>query len=165
MRYRMKQKLLSLGQDFTIQDKEGNDVYFVDGRALSFGAKYSFQDMHGQELAFIAQKVFSFRKRYRIFREDQLAAEVTRGFSWFRKRLTVDVPGPDDYEVEGRVFGREYQFTRGGIQVAKVSRAFFSFKDSYGIEIADDEDQVLILATAVVIDHICDSDESRRSVG
>ena len=160
MRYRMQQKFLSLGQDFTIQDEAGNDVFFVDGRALSFGAKYSFQDMHGQELAHIARKVFSLRKRYHIFRQDQLAAEVIRGFAWFRDRLTIDVPGPDDYDVEGSFFRREYRFTRGGRPVAQVSRAFFSFRDSYGVDIADDEDHVLILATAVVIDHICDSDES-----
>ena len=165
MRYRMKQKLLSLGQDFTIEDEEGNGVYKVDGRAISIGAKYSFQDMGGQELASIAQKVLSLRKRYQIFRKGEMVAEVIRGFSWLAflgsDRLTIDVSGPDDYSVQGSFFRREYRFTRGGQQVAEVSRNFFSFSDSYGIDISEGEDEVLILASAVVIDHICDSDEAR----
>ena len=169
MRYQMKQKLLSLGQDFTIEDEEGNAAYKVDGRALSFGAKYSFQDMAGEELAFISQKVLSLKKRYQIFRQEEMVAEVSRDFSWRTllgsgrhfDRLTIDVPGPDDYSVQGSFFRREYRFTRGGQQVAEVSRKFFSLSDSYGIDISGDEDEVLILASAVVIDHICDSDEGR----
>ena len=169
MRYQMKQKLLSLGQDFTIEDEEGNAAYKVDGRAISFGAKYSFQDAAGEELAFISQKVLSLKKRYQIFREEEMVAEVIRDFSWrallgsgqHSDRLTIDVPGPDDYSVQGSFFRCEYRFTRGGQQVAQVSRNFFSFSDSYGIDISEGEDEVLILASAVVIDHICDSDESR----
>ena len=167
MRYRMKQKLLSLGQDFTIEDEEGNAAYKVDGRAISFGAKYSFQDTAGEELVFISQKVLSWKKRYQILRQGEMVAEVIRGFSWLDflgagyDRLTIDVPGPDDYSVQGSFFRREYRFTRGGQQVAEVSRKFFSLTDSYGIDISEGEDEVLILASAVVIDHICDSDESR----
>ena len=169
MRYRMKQKFLSLGQDFTIEDEEGNGAFKVDGRAISIGAKYSFQDLAGEELAFISQKVLSWKKRYQIFRQEEMVAEVTRDFSWlallgsarYSDRLTIDVPGPDDYSVHGSFFRREYRFTRGGQQVAEVSRKFFSLTDSYGIDISEGEDEVLILASAVVIDHICDSDESR----
>ena len=167
MRYRMKQKFLSLGQDFTIEDEEGKGAFKVDGRAISIGAKYSFQDLEGEELAFISQKVLSWKKRYQIFRQGEMVAEVIRGFSWLAflgagyDRLTIDVPGPDDYSVQGSFFRCEYRFTRGGQQVAEVSRNFFSFSDSYGIDISEGEDEVLILASAVVIDHICDSDESR----
>lgn len=53
MRYVMKQKLLSWGDDFTIQDEDGRDAFFVDGKAFSIGARLSFQDMSGSELLFI----------------------------------------------------------------------------------------------------------------
>ena len=60
MRYQMKQKLWALGDDFTIKDAAGSDVFFVDGKAFSFGDKLSFQDMGGNELAYISQKLLSF---------------------------------------------------------------------------------------------------------
>ena len=48
MRYVMKQKLLSWGNDFTIRDEDGRDVFFVDGKAFSIGKKLSFKDMDDQ---------------------------------------------------------------------------------------------------------------------
>ncbi len=66
MRYVMKQKWLSWGDDFHIQDSDGNNAYFVDGRALSIGDKLSFQDMDGDELAFISQKLLSWGPSYQI---------------------------------------------------------------------------------------------------
>ena len=46
--------------------------------------------------------------------------------------------------------------------VATVSKRWFSFTDTYGIEVADGEDPVLILASAVVVDMVCHSDNRRR---
>ena len=39
MLYLMRQKILSFGDDFTIQDDQGQDVFFVDGKAFSIGDK------------------------------------------------------------------------------------------------------------------------------
>ena len=78
MLYMMKQKFWAMGDDFTIRDQQGNDVFFVDGRAFSIGDKLSFQDMAGHELAYIAQKLLSFKKTYEIYRDNQLFANVVK---------------------------------------------------------------------------------------
>ena len=96
MRYQMKQKIWAMGDDFTIQDAEGRDVFLVDGKAFSFGDKLSFQDMAGNELAYIAQKVMSFKKRYEIYHGGQIFAEVVKEFSFFKDKYTVDIPGPNE---------------------------------------------------------------------
>jgi uncharacterized protein YxjI len=44
MRYVMKQKLFSWGDDFVIKDESGGDAFFVDGKAFSLGKQLSFQD-------------------------------------------------------------------------------------------------------------------------
>lgn len=43
MRYVMKQKLFSFGEDFYIRDADGKDVFFVDGKPFSFGDQLSFR--------------------------------------------------------------------------------------------------------------------------
>lgn len=53
MRYLMQQKFFSWGQDFTIKDASGNDVFLVDGAAFSLGAQLSFNDLAGKELVHI----------------------------------------------------------------------------------------------------------------
>ncbi len=161
MRYLMKQKFWALGNDFTIKDKQGNDIYFIDGKAFSLGDKLSFQDMVGNELAYISQKIFSFKKRYNIYRNGNLFAEVIKELSLFKDKFTVDIPGPNDYEVRGNFWDHEYSFLRSGREVAHVSKAYFTLTDSYGIDVIDGEDDITILATAVVIDLVNEDSRNR----
>jgi uncharacterized protein YxjI len=159
MRYVMQQKLFSWGDDFTIKDEAGNDAFFIDGKMFSLGDQLSFQDMQGNELAYIKQKLFAWGKTYEIYRRGMLAAVVKKElFTFFKCRFTVDVPGPDDLEATGDFLDHEYAFSRGNRAVASVSKAWFSFRDTYGIDVADGEDAVLVLASAVVIDMACHGD-------
>lgn len=164
MRYQIKEKLFCFGDDFRIQDSEGRDAYFVDGKAFTLlREKLSFQDMNGRELAFIRQRILSLRKSYEIHRNGQLAAVVSKDlFTFLRCHFTVDVPGPDDLEATGSFLDYEYIFRRGGRTVASVSKKWLSLTDSYGVEIDDREDQVLVLASTVVIDQICHDERSHE---
>ena len=159
MRYVMKQKLFAWGDDFTIKTEDGQDVFFVDGKAFSLGDKLSFQDMQHNELVFIRQKLLAWGPTYEIYRQGELAAVVKKHlFTLFRCRFTVDVPGPDDLEAAGNFLDREYAFTRSDRVIATVSKKWFSWADTYGVEISDGDDDLLILASTVVIDLICHGD-------
>jgi uncharacterized protein YxjI len=163
MRYVMRQKLLSWGDDFTIQNDAGEAVYFVDGRAFSIGEKLSFQDMEKNELAFIRQKVLAWGPTYEITRNGELAAVVRKQlFTFFHCKFTVDVPGPDDLEAKGSFLDLEYTFARGAQTVAEVSKRWFTLSDTYGVDIREGEDDVLILASTVVIDLACHGDNKRK---
>lgn len=160
MRYQMRQELFSLGEDFFVKDESGTDVFFVDGAAFSFGDQLTFQDLAGNELAYIKQRVLSWGPTYEIYKGNELIAVVKKElFTFFNCRFTVDVPGPDDLEAEGDFLDHEYEFSRGGEWVATVSKEWFSWADSYGVEIAEGEDDVLILASTVVIDMACHTEE------
>lgn len=158
MRYQIRQKIISWGDDFTIKDESGEDRYYVDGKAISIGDKLSLQDMNGTELAAIEQKVLSFGKTYRILRDGKAVGTVRKKkFTLFRDVFEVEDSAAGDLDAEGDYFDHEYRFTRDGRQVASVSKKLFSLSDSYGVEIADGEDDVLILAVVVVID-LCSHD-------
>jgi len=162
MRYVLRQKFWSWGDDFTIRDESGQDVFLVDGRAFSWGDKLSFQDMSGREVAFISQRLLSWGPTYEIERGGELLAVVKKElFTFFRCRFMVDVPGPDDLEASGDFLDHEYVFERGGEIVASVSKHWFNLTDTYGVEIAGGDD-VLILASAVVIDMVCHQESKRH---
>jgi uncharacterized protein YxjI len=155
-KYLMKQDWWCLGNDYTIRDAAGEDVIKVDGKVFSIGEKLSVEDMSGRELALIDQKLLSWGPTYEIWKENRLAAVVKqRLFTGIHCRFTVDVPGPDDLEAEGDFLDHEYVFTRAGKQVAWVSKKFFSWTDTYGINVPHGEDPILILASVVVIDLCC----------
>jgi len=163
MRYLMKQKIFCFGDDFTIKNEADEAVYFVDGKAFTIGQKLSFQDMAGKELAFIRQKLLAWGPTYEIYRDGELAAVVKKHlFTLFRCKFTVDVPGPDDLEAEGSFLDMEYTFSRDDRTVAEISKRWFAFSDTYGVDIVEGEDDVLILASTVVIDLICHADNKKR---
>ncbi len=156
MRFVMHEHWLSWGDDFTIRDEQGQDVYRVDGLVFTVGNQLSLQDRYGNALAFIKQRVLSWGPTYEIYRDGVLAAQVRKAlFTFFSCRFTVDVPGPEDLEAAGDFFDHDYTITRAGRAVARVSKQWFSWTDTYGIEVCDDEDPVLILCAAIVIDQVC----------
>ena len=73
------------------------------------------------------------------------------------------MPGPDDLEARGSFTDHEYEFTRGGGAVAEVSKRWFSWTDTYGVDIARGQDDVLILASTVVIDLCCHGDDPKHN--
>jgi uncharacterized protein YxjI len=164
MRYMMKQKLFSLGADFTIKDEQGNDVYFVDGKFLSLRDELTFKDMAGNELCVLRRKLLSWGPTYEIYHQGQLVAVVKESlFTLFGHRFTVDdTAGPDDLEAQGSFSDHEYTFTRGGRAMASVSKAWFSIADTYGVGINDGQDDVLILAATVVIERCAQSSGHRN---
>jgi len=159
MLYKLKQKMLCFGDDYVIRDTDDREVYYVDGRAFSLGDKLSFQDMQGNELAFIRQRLLAFGKTYDISRNGQVTTVHKHIFTFLRCKFDVDLPGPNDLEASGSLLDMEYEFvTHSGHVAATVSKRWFSFRDTYGIEVADGWDPVLILASAVVIDLCCHGD-------
>jgi len=156
MKYVMKEKWLSLGNDFTITDEDKQPRFYVDGRVFSLGDKLSFQDMSGRELAFIRQRLLAWGPTYEIIQNECVVATVRKKiFTLFHCRFSVDVPGPDDLEARGDFFDHEYRFTLHGETVAEVSKKWISWTDSYAIKIAPGVDDVLVLCCAVVIDLAC----------
>jgi uncharacterized protein YxjI len=162
MRYVMKEKLFSWGDDFTIKDDTGRDVYFVDGKVFTWGKQLSFQDMEGNELLYIKQQLLSWGPKYEITRGGETVAMVTKElFTLFSCRFVVDVPGPDDLEAKGDFMDHEYDFVLHDRVVAKVSKAWLTFADTYGVDTLSGVDDLLILASTVVIDAACHPDDRR----
>ncbi|MCP5051434.1 MAG: hypothetical protein GY940_29980 [bacterium] len=153
-RYIMKQRFFTLGEQFVIKDETRDPVFFVKGKVFSIGDKLSFRDMRGRELAYISQKLISLKPKYRIFRDQRLIANVVKKITLLKDKYTINVPGPDDIKVRGNFGDYEYVFTRNGRNIAVVSKKLFAWTDTYGIEIVPGEDDILILASAVVIDMV-----------
>ena len=160
MRYVMKEKLFDFGDDFVIRDENGREAFYVDGRVLAIGDKLVFKDAERRELARIEKKLLSWGTTYEVYRDGRHAATVKKSlFSFLHCTFTVDVPGPGDLEARGDFLDHEYTFTRGDEVVARVSKKWFSWRETYGIDIQEGEDEVLLLACAVVIERSCHDEE------
>lgn len=156
MLYQLHEKLFSLSEDFIIQDEQGNDCYLVNSKLFSLGEKLSLCDLSGQEIARIEQKMLTLHPTYIIWRDGYEAAAITKHAGFFTERFVVDVAGSAPLEVQGNLSNHEYTITRAGQLVASVSKQWFSLSERYGVEVQPGEDDLLILASAIVIDLVND---------
>ena len=159
MRYQLREKWFAVGDDFVVNDANGNRAFYIDGKVLRLRKTLVVEDAGGAEVAVIRKRLLALGTTYDIEIAGEQAATIhKKHFTLFREKFTIDVPGPDDFLAVGNFTDHEYQFTRGGAEVAWVSRRWFSLTHTYGIEVADERDAVLIIASAVVID-MCLHDE------
>ncbi len=153
MRYVIREKFFHITEDSTITDDAGRAVFQVNGKLFSIHDRLSIRDLNGNEVAAVNRRLIALTPTYEITRGDQELAEVRKKiFSPFIDRYTVDVPGPDDLEVTGSLFEHEYTMRRGGQVVATVSKQWMTLTETYGIDIAPGQDDVLILATVLALD-------------
>ncbi len=166
MRYAVKQKLWQLRGRYTIQDEQGQDVLTAHPAILSLRTEVTLRDPGGAEVATILQHISSTERTWEMTRDGRSVARIVGGrdptkllgirFKMGKPTFTftVDVPGPDDLTANGNINEHEYTFTRGDRTVARVSTQWFSWDDTYGVEVIDGEDAVLVLAASIVIDMV-----------
>jgi len=151
-RYRMVEKLVSIGDDFWIQNDQGQRVYKVDGKAMRVRDTLIFRDVQGNELCKIQQRVARIRDTMEVEGPNgQSLATVHKAMiTPLRDRFVVKVSGGADLEVQGNILSHEYRIGN----VATVTKKWFRVRDSYGVEIAPGNNDLLILATTVCIDQL-----------
>jgi uncharacterized protein YxjI len=115
----------------------------------------------GQEVATIEWHLVSLRPTYAVTIGGEKAADVRKHlFTPFRDKFTIDIPGPGDLEVTGHLLDHEFTIERDGDQVAAVSKRWFSLRDTYGVEVADGEDDLLVLASVLAVELALDRERA-----
>ncbi len=163
MRYVIRERFFRLGEDSDITDESGQPVLRVDGKVLTLRDRLVLRDPAGNEVAQVQRRLLALRPVYEIAVGGREVAEVRKHFfTPFRDRFTIDLPGPDDLEMEGNLFDHEFTIRRGGQTVATVSKRWFTLRDTYGVEIAPGEDDLLILAGVLALDLAEDREREER---
>jgi uncharacterized protein YxjI len=151
----MREKLFSIGDDYWIETSDGERAFKVDGKALRIRETLVLEGPSGDELYTVREKKLRVRDTMEIERGGKTVATVKKALvSPLRDRYSIEVEGGDDLEVKGNIVDHEFEFERGGDKVAEVSKRWFRMRDTYGIEIAPDQDDALILAATICIDQM-----------
>lgn len=151
--YLIRERFFSLGEDFDITDQDGRRVLHVDGKVLSLRGRLVIEDLAGKPVAEVTRRLVALRPTYEISVGGQHAAHVRKHmFTPFRDKFTIDIPGPDDLEMSGNLLDHEFTISQGGQTVATVSKRWFSLHDTYAVDVAPGQDDVLILAAVLALD-------------
>ena len=155
MKYQMREKMFAIGDDYWIETEGGQCAFKVDGQALGIPKTLVLETPEGDEVLTIQKKMLSIRDTMKIERNGKPFATVEKALiSPLRNRFSIAIQGGEDMEALGNIVDHEYKIDRGGDQVAAVSKRWFGMRDTYGIEIGDDQDDALILAITLCIDQM-----------
>jgi uncharacterized protein YxjI len=153
--YKMREKMLSIGDDFWIENDAGERVFKVNGKALRIRQTLKFEDRDGHELLKIQERKLRVRDTMAIERDgDKVATVRKKLITPLRERFKIELADGGEYEVKGNIVDHEYTFERDGHDVASVSKRWFRIRDSYGVEVGPAENDVLVLAATVAIDQM-----------
>ena len=163
-RYKIRQKMFSIGDDFWIENQEGDRVFKVDGKALRLRQTLFFEDMNGNKLCKIQERLLTIRDTMVIDDADgrEMAVIKKALISPLHDRWMVKVKDGADLDVQGNIFDFEYSIKQGRDKVAEISKKWFRLTDTYGVEIDPGQNDILILAIAVAIDMMAHPDETKE---
>ncbi len=176
--YLLRQKGISLVEDYLIRDVVSGPVFRIVGTVLGMGHTLSLQNMEGAEVLKLHQSMLFPVAPWEISRDDTVAATVARTYfgayeSWegdgrdettgvtapfpigrlVKPWFSITFPLAPEVVVKGDVQTRLFTYERNGRSIAAVSNHWWETGEDFNsIEIADGEDNVMILACAVAID-------------
>jgi uncharacterized protein YxjI len=154
VRYQMRQKMVSIGQDFWIENDQGQKVFKVDGKALRVRSTLQFEDAQGNVLCKIQERMLRVKDSMEIEGPggERMAMVKKALITPLRDRWTVKIGDGPDLDVQGNLLDHEYHIGEGRDKVAEVSKKWFRVRDTYGVAIDPGQNDVLILAITVAID-------------
>lgn len=157
MKLYIKEKVFSWGDKFTVKDEYGNDKYFVQGEVFSWGKKLHVYDSVDREVAFIKQEVWSLLPRFYVFCGDEQIAEIKKEFTFLFPKYSIQGLG---WEIEGKLMAHDYEIIKNGKSIVTISKEWMTWGDSYELNIANPEDEIVALAVVLTIDCVMEASSS-----
>jgi uncharacterized protein YxjI len=163
MRYQVREKVFSIGDDFWVTDEQGNDAFLVDGKALRLRQTFELKDRSGAVVATVRKKLVSIHDSMDIERDGAVVATVKKAlFSPLHHKSVVELPGGVQLEAVGNILDKEFEIRSGGMVLAQISRSWFRIRDTYGVDVAPGQDDALILSIAVCLDRIHHDEQQQQ---
>lgn len=157
--YQLRRQLLAIGEDFWVQNAQGENVYKLDGKVLTLTKTFVLEDTGGNELARMRAEMLTLRKTMDVERGGQVVATVRKALiNILGQGFSVDVAGGGELHAHGDMLNHEFQISAGDAVVATVSKQWFAAEFMYGIAIAPGQDEVLMLCVAIAIDEMSETD-------
>ncbi|MEK3672319.1 LURP-one-related/scramblase family protein [Paenibacillus sp. FSL R10-2771] len=145
----IKQKVFSLREKFTVKNQQEQDVYYVEGSFMRIPKTFSIMNTANEEVALITKKVFSFLPKFFVEVDGREVLTIKKEFSFLKARYTIDSA---DIEVHGNWWDMDFQVIQRGAVIGEVNKKWFTWGDSYSVQVFKEEMEAVIIAIVVAID-------------
>jgi uncharacterized protein YxjI len=158
MRYHLKERFLTIKDDFVVRNDKEDIVFDVRGSFLRIGDYLRIYDRAtGEEIFSIKEKVFTYEKQYMFYQNGSEIATM-------RKKKESDFVN-NFFEINcasGVVLQLHGNFKEWDFEIVDqyahlyghISREFAFLGDHYTVDVPDGIDAPFVIATAVVLDEM-----------
>ena len=149
----IKQKVFSFVDRFTIKNEYGADAYSAVGEFFTIGKKLNVYEGTNTDtlmpVARIEQQLMSFTTRFGIIVRGHHVTDMVRKITLFSNDYKLEgLP----WHLDGDFFAHDYCLLDGCNPIMRISRQWFTWGDSYELDIADNQDPLLCLSIALAVD-------------
>ena len=149
MRLLFEQRLFSWFDSYDIYDEVGNTVYTVKGE-LAWGHLLRIYDAQGNEIGCVREKILSWLPKFEMYCDDTYIGCIKKELSLFKPKFSIDYNG---WQVEGDFFEWDYSIkSESGALVATVSKDVWRLRDTYVIDVWNQNDAIYSLMLVLAID-------------
>ena len=161
MKFMMRERMFSIGEDFWIEDDDGQRAFLVDGKALRLRQTFELKDPGGEVLTVIKKKIVSVRDTMLVERDGDVVAKVHKKlFSPLRHKMVIELADGQEWTASGDIIEKNYEIEGDDGVVARTSRKWFRIRDTYGIEV-DHPDVPLVISVAVAVEELVEDDRDK----
>jgi uncharacterized protein YxjI len=160
MRYLVRERAIAVRDGFSVTDEAGRDVLRVDGEGQQ---SFDLLDPSGAVVTTIRKQLMAMRENLEIVRAGAVVGTARKALvSRMHHRFVVDLAAGGALEAHGDITEKEFEIRSGDAVLARVSRAWFTVRHSYGVEVAPGQDDPLLLTVALCLDRLHRDEAARR---
>ena len=156
MEVSIRNKWISLRGGSTVKDMAENDVLRVKGKFWTFTRKKFIQDLDGNLLYTVRNKFWTlFARKALVYNpQGEVVARIRRKIFSMHDRYFIQ-SALGELEIKGNILIHDYHIILNGKEIGHIARKI-SLRDSYVLQINDDQELAFFVALAIAIDNITD---------
>lgn len=149
MKLYIKQSVFTLKDKFAVKNEAGLDVFYVEGSFMRIPKMFKVYDNRQNKVAVIERQMFRLMGHYDIKTSDQHLT-LSREFTLFKPSYRIEGL---NWRLSGNFLARNYSVLTGNRPIMHLSKHWFTWGDSYELNIESSDDALLALCIAICIDY------------
>ncbi|MBQ1821456.1 MAG: LURP-one-related family protein [Clostridia bacterium] len=155
-------KLLSLHHHIDITDAQEQVVYQARSKMISLHDKTDVFDAAGNAVAHIERKFFTLHERHFVTMANGVSFQLSNELFHLIKDIT-NIEGLG-WQLRGNIFGLNFElYDQYGNIVAVIGQKMISIHDKYCIDIYRPEDEPIVVAILITLQHMIKDREKASS--
>ena len=155
-------KVFTLHHKIDITDDREQVVYQASSKFFSLRDKTDITDAAGNPVAHIERKTFTIHQRHFVTMADGLQFELSTELLHLIKDVT-NIVGLG-WQLRGNIIGLNFElYDRDGSVIAVIGQKLFSIHDKYCVDIYQPEQEAVVVAILVTLQHMIRDREAASS--